>query len=250
MKNLFLISLMPFVFFTVFSCRKSDGKPSSTEIGVSSVDLDANEVVIRKKEALLGNLICDALMTYFIQRGEQIDFALINGGNIRFNSQNRPDGIYKAGMITSEMVDEMLPFTNSSYIVQLTGYQLKQILERSVAQYPLAKGPFLQCSKEIRYKIDSNAVSQVVNIEETEILSNGSRVDSIFINNETYSPNTIYKVLFSDYIAEGNDGFVTLKKINKSLKKYLSDNQTNALKDYIIVNSPIEPKLENRIYFK
>lgn len=250
MKNISQVVFFGFLLIIVFSCRKSDGKPTSTEIGSSAIDLNANENVIRKKEAVIGNLVCDALMTYFTQIGEEIDFVLINGGNIRYNSQNRPDGIYKKGMITSEMIDEMLPFANSSYIVQLTGSQLKQILERSVAQYPLAKGPFLQCSKEIRYKVDTNAVSQVINIEETQILTAGNRVDSIYINNETFLPNALYRVLFSDYVAEGNDGFVALKNINKSLKKFLSDNQTNAVKDYIIVNSPIEPKLENRIYFK
>ena len=35
-----------------------------------------------------------------------------------------------------------------------------------------------------------------------------------------------------------------------SLKKYFGDNQSSALKDYVLLNSPIEPKLEGRIIFK
>jgi 5'-nucleotidase / UDP-sugar diphosphatase len=236
--------------FLLLACRKSDGKPTSTEIGTLAVDLTALQDVVRKKEALIGNLICDALKIYYENLGEEIDFVLINGGNIRFNAQLRPDGIYKSGTFTSEMVDEMLPFENSSYIVQITGTQLKEILERSVAQLPLAKGPFLQCSKEISYKIDTLANPQILNIEETQIENTGNRIDSIFINGESFNPNSVYKVLFSDYIGDGNDGFVTLKNLSSSFKKKFTDNQTNAVKDYVIINSIIEPKFENRIRFK
>ncbi len=250
MNKFVLLMLLFIVSGLIFSCRKSDGKPTSTEIGTSSIDLNAKETYIRKSEAEIGNFICDALKIYYENKGEQVDFVLINGGNIRYNSQLRPDGIYPKGMITSEMVDEMLPFENTSYIVQITGQQLKEILERSVAQYPLAKGPFLQCSKEIKYKIDTLQTPQILNIEETVIESPGHRIDSIYVNGTSYVPNKVYYVLFSDYIAEGNDGFVTLKNMAIIYKKKFSDNQTNAVKDYIIINGIIEPKKEGRIFFK
>ena len=231
------------------SCRKSDGKPSSTEIGTSEVDLDASENLIRKKETLLGNLISDALKEYFDNKNEIFDFVLTNGGNIRFDSQLRPNGIYPKGILTSEMVDEMLPFGNSSVIVELTGAELKEILERSVAQYPLAKGPFLHPSKELFYQIDTTKQSQIINIDETVIITPGDRIDSILINGVCYSPTGIYNVLFSEYIGDGNDGYVTLKNLSSNKKKYFTEFQTNALKDYIILNSPISPKLEGRIKF-
>lgn len=235
---------------TFFSCRKSDGKPTSTEIGTSLVDLNAHAEIIRKNEAVLGNLICDALKSYYQHKGEKVDFVLINGGNIRYNQQLRPDGIYPKGTITSEMVDEMLPFENSSYIIQITGIQLKNVLERSVAQYPLAKGPFMQCSKEFSFVVDTLENPQVINIEETVIENQGNRIFSMNLNGNSIQDNEIYYVLFSDYIGEGNDGYVTLKNISNSLKKKFSDNQTNAVKDFILINSAIEPKIENRIVFK
>ncbi|MES2589755.1 MAG: 5'-nucleotidase [Bacteroidota bacterium] len=247
MKRIIFIS---FIFLSILSCRKSDGKPSSTEIGSSVVDLDANTNLIRKKEALIGNFVCDALKIYFEEKGEVIDFVLVNGGNIRFNTQERPNGIYPKGILTSEMMDEMLPFENASYLVQVTGNQLKEILERSLAQYPLAKGPFMQCSKELSFKIDTLNAPQILNIDETSIQSHGSRIDSIFVNGISVLPNAVYNVLLPDYIAEGNDGYVTLRNISPSLKKYLSDYQASALKDYVLVNSPIEPKIEGRIVFK
>lgn len=249
MKKLLYILLICVFNFALNSCRKSDGKPTSTEIGSTDYDLDASDNTIRKKEALLGNLISDAIKLYYINKGETIDFCLINGGNIRFDMQLRPNGIYPKGIITSEMVDEMLPFGNSSVIVELTGNELKEILERSVAQYPLAKGPFLQCSKEISYFVDTLKQSQVINLNETQIITPGSRIDSIHINGQAFSSSAVYLVLFSEYIAAGNDGFVTLKNIPTQKKKYFSDNQTSAVKDFFQLNSPVKPQIEGRIKF-
>ena len=244
--------LLQLIFLTllIFSCRKSDEKPTNTEIGSSLVDLTAVETVIRKKESLLANFVCDALKESFEGKGEVIDFVLINAGNIRYNSQLRPDGIYKKEMLTAEMMDEILPFQNSSSIVQLTGSEIKIILERAVAQYPIAKGPFMQCSSGFSFRIDTLANPQLLNIDETVIQTNGQRIELMTLNGVTIVPTNIYKVLLSDYIAEGNDGFVTLKYLNLSLKRYFEDNQSSALKDYVLLNSPINPQLEGRIIFK
>lgn len=242
--------LLCILILSLISCRKSDGKPTSTAIGSSDVDLTAKEAIIRKKEALLGNVISDALKLYYENKGEVIDFVLMNGGAIRYDAQLRPDGVYPKGTITVEMIEEMLPFGNTSAIVTVTGTQLKEMLERSVAQYPLAKGPFFQCSKEIKYKIDTLQSPQVINIEETQIVSSGNRIDSIYVNGIPYQATTEYKVLVSDYIAQGNDGYVTLRNIPDASKKYFSDNQTNAVKDYFLIHSPIKPVFEGRIYFK
>ncbi len=250
MKKMNIYLLICILILSLVSCRKSDGKPTSTAIGSSDVDLNAKEDIVRKKEALLGNVVSDALKLYYENKGEVFDFALTIGGSIRYDAQLRPDGIYPKGTITVEMIDEMLPFGNSSAIVTVTGTQLKEMLERSVAQYPLAKGPFLQCSKEIKYKIDTLQSPQVINIDETQIVSPGSRIDSIYINGISYQASAEYRVLVSDYIAKGNDGYVTLKNLPSSSKKMFSDNQANAVKDYFLIESPIKPVFEGRIYFK
>ena len=247
MKNLLVI----FIFSTLFlGCRKSDEKPTNTDIGSTNVDLSADGDFVRKKEAVIANFICDALKVYYIDKGETLDFVFINGGNIRYNAQIRPNGIYPKGILTAEMMDEMLPFQNTSYIVQLTGNQLKEILERAVAQYPLPKGPFMHCSKEFSFQIDTLANPQILNVDQTAIEIAGNRIDSLKFNGNLISPNETFSVLFSDYIAEGNDGFLTLKYLNPNLKKYFGDNQSSALKDFVLLNSPIEPKLEGRIIFK
>ena len=77
MRKLAYILIALTLVLELYSCRKSDGEPSSTEIGTTSVDLDANEGVIRKKEAVLGNLISDAVYQYFENKNENLDFVLI-----------------------------------------------------------------------------------------------------------------------------------------------------------------------------
>lgn len=232
------------------SCRKDEQPPSATPLGTITVDLNANNYAVRKKEALIGNLICDAVKKDIENKGKTVDFVFVNAGSIRFSAANRPSGIYKAGVFTSEMIDEMMPFGDATVIVKLTGAQLKEVLERSVSQYPLAKGLFLQMSKEINISIDTLQPAQIINIDGTAIVSPGSRIQSIKIKSVNYDPAAMYAAAFPDFIAEGNDGYVTLKNIAASMKDNLVENQSNGVKEYIIVNTPVTPVIEGRILFQ
>lgn len=238
------------IVFISNSCVKRNRKPQPKVIGTLLVDLDANKSVVRKKEALFGNMILDAMKSDLDNRNKKIDCFVFNGGDMRFSGASRPSGIYKAGNFTAEMVDEMLPFGNTNVIVKVTGKQLKEIFERSVAQYPLAQGPFLQVSKELQVIIDTTKTPQTLNVNNTTIVAPGARIISIKINNEPIDSLTEYMVGTSNYLAEGNDGYVTFKNIPQELKENIGEDQANALKEYVITNSPIAPKLEGRIVFQ
>lgn len=232
------------------ACRKDEHLPEPTPLGTVTVDLDAKDNVVRKKEALIGNMICDAIFDNVVSKGKTIDFAVVNGGGIRFSASKRSNGIYPAGIITSEMVDEMLPFGNATVLVKLNGKELKSVFERAVAQYSLTKGQFLQVSKEIQVTIDTNQSPQVINIDGSVIINPGNRISSIKIQEVMLDSNTVYTVAFSDFIAEGNDGYVTLKNLSPAMKESLLENQSNAIKEYIILNTPVTPVIENRIKFQ
>lgn len=232
------------------SCQRKKRSPEPDIIGTLVVDLDAKEFVVRKREALIGNMIADAIKMDYENKGKAVDFTLVNGGSIRFSTSKRPDGIYIAGNFTTEMVNEMLPFGNTNVIVKITGKQLKEVFERSAARYPLAKGNFMQLSKEVKVLIDTTQAAQVLNIDETAIVSHGSRIVSIKINNVEYDNLALYSVGVSDFTAEGNDGYTTLRKLSGSLKEYTGEDMANVLKEYVIINSVIEPKLEGRILFQ
>jgi 2',3'-cyclic-nucleotide 2'-phosphodiesterase (5'-nucleotidase family) len=175
---------------------------------------------------------------------------VVNAGSIRYSASKRANGIYPAGIITSEMVDEMLPFGDATVLVKLTGKEVKSVFERAAAQYPLAKGPFLQVSKEIQVTIDTNQSPQIINIDGSMIISPGNRISSIKIQEVMIDSSAVYTVAFPDFIAEGNDGYVTLRNIPAVLKDNLFENQSNAIKEYIILNTPVTPVIENRLKFQ
>lgn len=250
MKMLRILILLVSTLLIYSSCTKKNRKPQPKVIGTLLVDLDANKNTVRKKEALIGNLILDAMKKDLENRNKTLDCFIFNGGDIRFSATNRPAGIYPAGNFTTEMADEMLPFGNTNVIVKMTGIQLKEVFERSVAQYPLAQGPFLQVSKELQVVIDTTRQPQVLDATGSSIVIDGSRILSIKINNTSIDSLTEYFIGTSNYIAEGNDGYTTFKNIPEELKEYIGEEQANALKEYVITNSQIEPKLEGRLLFQ
>jgi 2',3'-cyclic-nucleotide 2'-phosphodiesterase (5'-nucleotidase family) len=246
--------LLGFLIFALFewcnACKRKNREPEPDVIGMLAVNLDANEQVVRRKEALIGNMITDAIKSDFDSKGKAVSFVLLNSGSIRFSNSKRSNGIYPAGDFTSNMADEMLPFGNATVIVTVSGKQLKEILERSVAQYPLAKGNFMQLSGEVKILVDTTQQPQVLNIEETTIVTPGNRIVSIKINNVEYDNVTQYKVVVPDFIAEGNDGYATLRKLSPALKDHAGDDMASVLKEYVIINSVVEPKLQGRIAFQ
>jgi 2',3'-cyclic-nucleotide 2'-phosphodiesterase (5'-nucleotidase family) len=254
MKNSYII-LSCFIFLLGFqSCCKDDNLSPSDILGEVTVDLDANKSLIRTKEALIGNMICDGIKYEMGRRGELVDFAIMNGGGIRFDPNIRPSGIYKAGIFTSATVDEMLPFGNTNVIVKITGKELKSIFERSVAQLPLAEGPFLQVSRELKITIDTTKAPQVINelVTPSIIIFPGSRIISIKFNNVEYDSLAIYTLVVNDFLAEqtDNDGYITFRNISADRKENLGDDIADAVKQYIKFNTPITPVLSGRIVYQ
>lgn len=248
--NIRLFGLLSLCCFVLTMCRKNEPEPEITVIGVINADLNATENIVRKKEALIGDFVTDGLSNTMKLKGYVFDFCVINSGSIRFNKQDRPSGIYSSGSITSSEINEMLPFGDVPVLVTLTGAELKQFLERSVAQYPLAKGPFLQISKELRILIDTLGSEQQLNTTETSIISSGNRIVSIEINGISYDPITEYKVLTINFLAQGDDGYVTFKNIPASKKEVLIDYISGYIAEYVILNTPINVVLDGRIKFQ
>lgn len=250
MKSCFIVVVFLGLLLLLGSCQKRDRSPQPKVLGTLAINLDANKMVVRKKEALIGNFILDAFKNDLENRNKPVDFFIFNGGDIRFSETKRPNGIYEAGDFTSAMADEMLPFGNTNVIVKMTGKQLKEVFERSLAQYPLAKGPFLQVSKELQIVIDTTQSPQVLDINNTTIVSRGARIVSIKFNSSVIDSLQEYRVGTSNYLADGNDGYVTFKSIPNELKEYIGEDQANALKEYVITKMPVSPKLEGRIVFQ
>ena len=233
----------------------TDSSVDPNVVGEVTVDLDANKVNVPTKESLLGNLASDAAKEYADAKIEKVDFAVTAGGNLRFDPNTRPDGIYKAGEITKDILQKIYKYKNTAVVVEVTGVQLKEIFEHSVAGLPHTgvgdpAGAFLQVSKGVEILIDLDKIGEKLDENNTEIVTPGERIVSIKLDGkEIKADTTTYKILTDNYRAGGGDKFVTLKKLDAAKKKDSTVDLIVTMEEYFQKNTPVTPKLEGRIKF-
>lgn len=148
--------------------------------------LDSRTGVVRGGEAALGNLVTDALRTYFAA-----DVALTNGGGLR------GDHLYPAGHVLTrrDLVAEM-PFGNAVMKLSVTGATLAMALEHGLSGLPAASGRFPQVSG-LAFSFDPAAPQ-------------GHRLGPVLVGGQTLDPTRTYTLATVDYLAAGGDGYTML----------------------------------------
>ena len=180
-------------------------------IGESSVDLVRNP----HEESNVGDLICDAM-----RHASGADIAFQNGGGIRADIPQ--------GKITLEQVYTLLPFDDVLVVMDLTGDQIKQILEQNTS----FGHSILQTSgTTVHYDLTRPADSRVI------------RVD---VGDKPLEPLKTYRVATNDFLAAGGDYFKTFKE-----GKHLAygNSLVEAFTTYLEKHSPVHPEREKRIVF-
>jgi len=252
---LFILTLS--LLLAISACKPKEEDPNDVVLGEVTVNLDANKAVVRTQEAVVGNFVADALKEYSESLGETVDFAVFNGGGIRFDSEGREDGIYPAGDFTVGYGEEMFPYGNTVMVVEVTGEELKTIFEHSISGLPVPEegeeGRFLQVSKEIKVEIDLSKQVEVLNETDEDnpiIVTPGERITSLKINGTDFDSTATYTFATSNYIGEGGDSYVALANIDAAKRKDLGELCQEALKYYLEKNESVEPVIEGRIIFK
>ncbi len=150
-----------------------------------------NEVLVRsevvmekgKPESVLGNFVADACFSMAIskyQREENnIDFCFLNNGGLRSS--------LPSGDVARRNVYELMPFENELVVLTMKGVAIKKIL---------------------MYISNSGGVP-VSNIQ-MKLTENGYR--HVLINGHPFDSANIYKVVTSDYLANGGDGMNMLNE--------------------------------------
>jgi len=133
-----------------------------------------------KPESLLGNFIADLLL----EKGKEYndgaaDFCVVNYGGLRMPS-------LPAGKITKGMIYELMPFDNFLVIMELSGEIVKPMLD-----YVASEGGWPVSG--IKFKIREE------------------KAFDILINNLPLQPGKNYRVVISDYLADGGDNLSMLK---------------------------------------
>lgn len=209
-------------------------------VGVATDLFPRGGNIERLREVAIGNLITDAMRAEY---GTQIAFT--NGGGIRAalpssyqpadKGMRRATPGYTAGPPYDLVVGDIytvLPFGNSVITRTVTGEQLWQVLEHSVATAPNANGRFAQVSG-FGFTYDTSKPA-------------GARVVSVTLNDGTpILPNaTTYTMATNDFTNAGGDGYTMLVDGAPFVTREV---MANVVLEYIQEQGTVTPTIENRI---
>ena len=194
--------------------------------------LTDSNVSVRANETELGNLVTDAMLAKAKEKNGNVVIAMQNGGGIR--------AAIDEGPITTGEVIAVLPFGNDPAFVQLTGEEIKQILEYSVRLAPAESGGFLHVSG-MKFTYDSTK-------------EEGSRVVSMQVKvNDQYEDikaDQTYLVTTNNFTAKGGDGYeVFAKAYQEGRVQDMGAIDWEQLRDYMVENlsGEVDPQIEGRI---
>jgi 5'-nucleotidase / UDP-sugar diphosphatase len=180
-------------------------------IGETSVDMVRNP----HEESNVGDLIGDTL-----REASGADIAFHNSGGIRADIPR--------GKITLDQIYTLLPFDNTIVVMDLSGDQIKQILEQNVG----FEHSILQIS------------GMTVHYDLTKPF--GSRVIKVDVGAQALEPSKTYRVATNDFLAAGGDHYTTFKE-GKNVAH--GSSLVDALTTYLESHSPVHPEREKRIVF-
>lgn len=183
----------------------------SKVIGTASADLTRD----RSRESSLGDLIADAM-----REGSGAQIAFQNAGGIRTDIPQGP--------ITLETLFTVLPFDDDLVTMDLTGEKIMELLEKTASAENL-----LQVSG-MRIVYDFSKPS-------------GAAVATAEVAGNPMEPSKTYKVVTNDFLATAGGMFNVFKQGSNIT---IGPSQRDVVTDYIRKNSPIGPKVRDRIVFK
>ena len=178
-------------------------------VAETTVDLKRN----RREESNVGNLIADAL-----REASGADLAFQNGGGMRTDIPR--------GKITLEQLYTLLPFDNLLVAMDLTGEQVRGILEQNAGSpHQLLQVSGLSVHFDLRRPP-------------------GSQVIKVMVGHEPLVSGKTYRVVTNDFLAAGGDA-ITLFKEGRNV--VYGDSLRDVVAAYLEKHSPVHPLTQDRI---
>ncbi len=169
-------------------------------------------------EYLLANLIVDAMLAANQAGDRPADIAIHNQGGIRADLPKGP--------ITYGKLYEVIPMDNALEALDLTGADIKAILEVAVSC------PRVQTTVAgMSFTYDCRKPS-------------GSRVSNLQVKGQPMDLQKVYRVETIDYLATGGDGQTAF---TKGKNPVYGDPVVDVVAAYVTKNSPLNLKVEGRI---
>jgi 2',3'-cyclic-nucleotide 2'-phosphodiesterase (5'-nucleotidase family) len=171
-----------------------------------------------KPETLLGNFVADLLLTYGKNFIPELDFSLLNIGGLR-NS-------LPSGYVTTGDIFQLMPFDNKVVVLELSPEQMADFISYMATEFSMP-------------------------VAGIALVISGDRVSQVSINHLPWDLSRSYRVITSDYLAEGGDKMHFLT----GAKRVLEPN--TLLREIIIEHikmqtqngKPIQSFLDGRIRF-
>ena len=201
-------------------------KVAYSEVELITHDADGNRLV-RSAETNLGNLCAEAMRSLV-----NADIGYVNGGGLRSN--------ISAGDVTFNDLLNVFPFNNTVVLAQISGQDIKDMLEMAMMKWPNENGSFPHLAG-IKFSFNTQISSSVIinELEEFQGVSGEYRVYDIKIFDRetgTYEPiilNKEYTIAAANYyLLDYGSGMTMLKNV-----KILSNDgmlDVEALEQYIV----------------
>ena len=166
----------------------------------------------------LGNLVMDAMLAARQAGDRPADIALHNNAGLRADILKGP--------ITYGKLYEVLPFDNVLTAMDLSGAQLKQVLEQAVS---CPRVNILVAGLSFAYDCAK---------------AHGERVTDIVVQGKALNAQAIYRVQTIDYLAGGGDGQITFRD---GTNLVYGDLVVDVVAAYVQTHSPLHIQIEGRI---
>ena len=174
-------------------------------------------------ESALGDVIADGQLAAAQNLGVVI--AITNPGGIRQDLPSDPD---KGLAVTLGDLFAVQPFNNNLVAMDVTGAQLKLLLEQQWLGQPADRKPrMLQISDGFTYCYDDRRP------EGDKILA-----DTLRLNGRLVDGTGIYRIVVNNFLAGGGDRFVVLKDGRRLVQ---GGNDLEALRDYVAASTNMLP---------
>ena len=141
-------------------------------------------------ESALGDLIADAVVEATRARGVQVGFMNVGGMRSDFDVGDNLTATFGQAQV-------VLPFSNTLVVMDLTGAQLRGLLEQQFDRPGSDETrAMLQVSGSLRYRWDNTLQKQA------KVVPGSIRIDGVPLDDAR-----TYKVVANNFLAEGADGF-------------------------------------------
>jgi 2',3'-cyclic-nucleotide 2'-phosphodiesterase (5'-nucleotidase family) len=166
-------------------------------------------------ETPMGNAVCDAMLE---ETGAE--FAFSNLGGIRDD--------FGPGGITPRHVFRVLPFDNKMVVFRMPGTLLREVLETRVSG---THGGLYVAGGRVVYNPTRPDFDRVV---------------SLRIGGEPWDPARTYRVVTSDFLAQGNADLKMLPPVPEEQKTYTGKTMREAFEAWIARHTPVAPVTDGR----